>query len=157
MEVLNNVVYGSVIYPKDVKEIYQYAKANFLDGYSAQAEDGRHFRWVESLNKPEVTDTEIVLFEKKSTEDKAIVSVAETPSLSVKIEDNVSESSNVKNIKQKLINYRNKVADLEKDKQELTKSLATKEAELDALKKDIKNLKEVNLRLQADIDEIAAL
>lgn len=159
MKIENGIIYSEVTYPKDVKEIYQQAKAQSLRGYSAKSVDGRFFKWNPALNKAEVTGADVIYFD--GTKNNVILAVEEKKKEEAPV---VKDSQRVANFRDKIQNYKNQVEALSASLAssntkvvELEKQLADRDAEIEQLKAENKELNAEFEALQNDLEELEAL
>lgn len=150
MEIRDGILYASVSYPKDIKEVHTQAIKDGLKGYSVHTEDGRFFKWNDALSKAEIINQQVYYFNENNTKAEAITSN--------------KESSNVKAVRDKINSLKNEnvalsttVATLTSDKQRLEKQVADKDTIITQLKNQVAVLEADKTRLQSEIDEIVNL
>lgn len=153
MEIKNDIIYANVLYPNDVKEVYQKAKDNFLKGYSASSSDGRHFKWNFRLSKAEVVSDEVVYFDESKKEEKVVDAIITTTIQ----EKPKALSDNVSLVKNKINSYKTQIEALSSTVAGLTSEVAKKDDEIKSLKLANDELKSKIKSLESDIQEIANL
>lgn len=149
----DDIIYANVLYPNDVKEVYQKAKDNFLKGYSATSSDGRHFKWNYRLSKAETINDDIVYLNEdvKAAVTSTTIDTNKENSVDKKLSDNVSL------VKDKITALKNQVTALSSTVANLTSESKTKDEKIKSLQDENKDLKEKIKSLESDIAEIVNL
>lgn len=149
----DDIIYANVLYPNDVKEVYQKAKDNFLKGYSATSSDGRHFKWNYRLSKAETINDEIVYL---NEDVKAAVISTAIDTSKEHLEDK-KLSGNVSLVKDKITSLKNQITALSSTVAKLTSDSTIKDEKIKSLQDENKDLKEKIKSLESDITEIVNL